>query len=65
MFCQSVVAGAVLLLTTCGGIDVGYSAVLLPQLKAENSTLPTDDELGSWIGETLLPVGTCIPNSFL
>jgi SP family facilitated glucose transporter-like MFS transporter 8 len=52
------VAGAVLLLTTCCGIDIGYSAVLLPQLKAENSTLPTDDELGSWIGETLLLAGT-------
>ena len=24
----------------------------MPQLKAENSTLPTDDELSSWIGET-------------
>ncbi|KDR20983.1 hypothetical protein L798_04495, partial [Zootermopsis nevadensis] len=31
------------------GIHVGYSAILIPQLKNENSTLPTDDELGSWI----------------
>lgn len=46
---QSLVAGAVFLLTTCCGIHVGYSAILLPQLKAGNSTLPTDDELGSWI----------------
>ncbi|XP_069677360.1 facilitated trehalose transporter Tret1-2 homolog [Periplaneta americana] len=46
---QSLVAGAVFLLTTCCGIHVGYSAILLPQLKASNSTLPTDEELGSWI----------------
>jgi hypothetical protein len=52
---QSLVAGAVFLLTTCCGIHVGYSAILLPQLKAVNSTLPTDNELGSWIGETPTP----------
>jgi hypothetical protein len=52
---QSLVAGAVFLLTTCCGIHVGYSAILLPQLKAGNSTLPTDDELGSWIGKTPAP----------
>jgi hypothetical protein len=50
---QSLVAGAVFLLTTCCGIHVGYSAILLPQLKADNSSIPTDVELGSWIGETL------------
>lgn len=55
VFRQSLVAGAVFLLTTCCGIHVGYSAILIPQLKNENSTLPTDDELGSWIGEILVP----------
>jgi hypothetical protein len=52
------VTGAVFLLTTCCGIHVGYSAILLPQLKAENSTLPTDEELGSWIGEISVPHNT-------
>ncbi|KAJ9574688.1 hypothetical protein L9F63_008149, partial [Diploptera punctata] len=46
---QTLVAGAVFLLTTCCGIHVGYSAILLPQLKNENGTLYADDELGSWI----------------
>lgn len=33
------------------GMPVGYSAILLPQLKADNGSLNIDDEIGSWIGK--------------
>lgn len=40
-------------MATGGGIPIGYSAVLLPQLSEENnSTLHVNRETGSWIGET-------------
>ncbi|XP_011644950.1 facilitated trehalose transporter Tret1-2 homolog [Pogonomyrmex barbatus] len=49
---QCLVTGAVLLLATGGGMPIGYSAVLLPQLSEKNnSTLYVDRELGSWIGK--------------
>lgn len=40
-----------LLVATGGGIPIGYSAVLLPQLSENNSTLHVDRETGSWIGK--------------
>lgn len=46
---QVLVSGAAFLLAAGAGMPIGYSAVLLPQLQVANSTLPTDDELGSWI----------------
>jgi hypothetical protein len=45
------VTGAVMLSSASCGMPVGYSAVLLPQLKQPNETLRIDDEIGSWIGE--------------
>ncbi|KAG5873446.1 hypothetical protein JTB14_007213 [Gonioctena quinquepunctata] len=50
LFKQTFVALAPLLLTVCSGMTVGYSAILLPQLKSEeNSTLTIDEEEASWI----------------
>lgn len=52
MMClQCLVTGAVLLLATGGGMPIGYSAVLLPQLSDNSSIIYVDRELGSWIGE--------------
>lgn len=49
---KCLVTGAVLLVATGGGIPIGYSAVLLPQLSEDsNSTLYVDRETGSWIGK--------------
>lgn len=35
------------------GMPVGYSAILLPQLKSDNGTMGIDDETGSWIGKLI------------
>lgn len=45
------VTGAVLLVATGGGLPIGFSAVLLPQLSDKNSTLHVDRDTGSWIGK--------------
>lgn len=47
---QCLLAGAVLLVAAAGGMPIGYSATLLPQLAEENGTMHADQELGSWIG---------------
>ncbi|KAJ3643126.1 hypothetical protein Zmor_025856 [Zophobas morio] len=46
---QSFVTSAVMLSSASCGMPVGYSAILLPQLKYPNETLRIDDEIGSWI----------------
>lgn len=48
---QGLVTGAVMLSSASCGMPVGYSAILLPQLKADNGSLSIDDEIGSWIGK--------------
>ncbi|KAL6261523.1 hypothetical protein P5V15_006611 [Pogonomyrmex californicus] len=66
---QCLVTGAVLLLATGGGMPIGYSAVLLPQLSEKNnSTLYVDRELGSWIASVhslATPVGSLISGPLL
>jgi hypothetical protein len=34
------------------GMSHGHSAILLPQLQTENSTLPIDIDTGTWIGKS-------------
>ncbi|XP_018567937.1 facilitated trehalose transporter Tret1-2 homolog [Anoplophora glabripennis] len=46
---QSFVTSAVMLSSASCGMPVGYSAVLLPQLKLINDSMQIDDEIGSWI----------------
>jgi hypothetical protein len=48
---QLLVSGAAFLLAAGAGMPIGYSAVLLPQLQVVNSTLHTDEEIGSWISK--------------
>ncbi|XP_023016449.2 solute carrier family member pippin isoform X1 [Leptinotarsa decemlineata] len=46
---QSFVTSAVMLSSASCGMPVGYSAILLPQLKFINGSMQIDDEIGSWI----------------
>ncbi|XP_050499793.1 facilitated trehalose transporter Tret1 [Diabrotica virgifera virgifera] len=46
---QVFVTSAVMLSAASCGMPVGYSAVLLPQLKFMNDSMQIDDEMGSWI----------------
>lgn len=65
---QCLVTGAVLLLATGGGMPIGYSAVLLPQLSESNSTLYVDREVGSWIASVhslATPVGSLLSGPLL
>lgn len=68
VFAQCLVTGAVLLLATGGGMPIGYSAVLLPQLSENNSTIYVDRELGSWIASIhslATPVGSLVSGPLL
>lgn len=43
------------MLSTAGcGMPIGYSAILLPQLKSANDSLSIDENMGSWIGKITL-----------
>ncbi|XP_041979373.1 facilitated trehalose transporter Tret1-like isoform X2 [Aricia agestis] len=46
---QCLITCAVLILAAGAGHPIGFSAVALPQLREENSTLRIDDDMGSWI----------------
>ncbi|XP_049779719.1 facilitated trehalose transporter Tret1-like, partial [Schistocerca cancellata] len=46
---ELLVAGACFLLTVVNGFPIGFSAVLLPQLRSNSSSLPTSDDMCSWI----------------
>ncbi|XP_067211130.1 facilitated trehalose transporter Tret1-2 homolog isoform X2 [Linepithema humile] len=65
---QCLVTGAVLLLATGGGMPIGYSAVLLPQLSDNSSTIYVDRELGSWIASVhslATPIGSLLSGPLL
>lgn len=49
VFNQCLITCAVLILATGAGHPIGFSAVALPQLRKENSSMTIDDEMGSWI----------------
>ncbi|KAL6423399.1 hypothetical protein ACFW04_010178 [Cataglyphis niger] len=65
---QCLVTGAVLLLVTGGGMPIGYSAVLLPQLSESNSTLNVNRDVGSWIASVhslATPIGSLLSGPLL
>ncbi|XP_011161550.1 facilitated trehalose transporter Tret1-2 homolog [Solenopsis invicta] len=65
---QCLVTGAVLLVATGGGMPIGYSAVMLPQLSDENSTFHVNRETGSWIASIhslATPVGSLLSGPLL
>ncbi|KAG9428779.1 facilitated trehalose transporter Tret1-2 isoform X1 [Apis mellifera carnica] len=68
IFAQCLLAGAVLLVATSGGMPIGYSATLLPQLAEENGTMHADQELGSWIASVhslATPIGSLMSGPLL
>jgi hypothetical protein len=48
---QAIVAALVYVTATCDGLTNGYSAILLPQLRANSSGFEADEEVESWIGK--------------
>lgn len=54
---------AVVVSATSSGMAMGYPAVLLPQLKSNESILYADEEMGSWIASIVtgsMPIGSLI-----
>lgn len=49
---QAIVAALVYLTSICNGLTSGYSAILLPQLRANSSGFEADEEVESWIGKS-------------
>jgi hypothetical protein len=48
---QATVAALAYLTAISDGLTCGYSAILLPQLRANSSGFEADEEFESWIGE--------------
>jgi hypothetical protein len=48
---QAIVGALVYLTATCDGLTSGYSAILLPQLRANSSGFEPDEVVESWIGK--------------
>ncbi|XP_053985265.1 facilitated trehalose transporter Tret1-2 homolog [Hylaeus volcanicus] len=68
VFAQFLVSGAVVLLAAGGGMPIGYSAILLPQLAENNGTMHADRELRSWIASVhslATPVGSLLSGPLL
>ena len=68
VFAQCLVSGAILLLAAGGGMPIGYSAILLPQLTEDNGTMHADRELSSWIASVhslATPIGSLLSGALL
>lgn len=46
---QTLASTAAIVMTFTAGLTSGYSAILLPQLKGNDSTIPCDESTASWI----------------
>ncbi|KAF5307092.1 hypothetical protein FQR65_LT07151 [Abscondita terminalis] len=58
-----ILIGTIFVAASSSGMAIGYSAVLLPQLKLNSSEIPVDDNMGSWIASIItgsMPVGSVI-----
>uniref|UniRef100_A0A1B6H7X1 Major facilitator superfamily (MFS) profile domain-containing protein n=1 Tax=Homalodisca liturata TaxID=320908 RepID=A0A1B6H7X1_9HEMI len=63
LLAQCLMNGAIILLVTGSGMPIGFSAILLPQLQAPNSDIPTDDNWASWIASVhsiMSPLGSLL-----
>jgi hypothetical protein len=49
---QAIVAALVYLASICNGLTSGYSAILLPQLRANSSGFEADEDVEPWIGNS-------------
>ena len=48
---QAIATALVYVTATCDGLSSGYSAILLSQLRANNSGFEAEEEFESWIGK--------------
>ncbi|KAF5307093.1 hypothetical protein FQR65_LT07152 [Abscondita terminalis] len=65
---QSLLTAIVTILTASAGMPIGYSAILLPQLKSVNDSLQIDEEMGSWIASihsAATPVGSLLSGALM
>jgi hypothetical protein len=51
---QAIVASMVYLTAMCNGLSSGYSAILLPQLRLNDSSIQVNEDIESWIGKFYL-----------
>ncbi|KAK5644843.1 hypothetical protein RI129_006143 [Pyrocoelia pectoralis] len=68
LIAQTLLTAIVTIVTASAGMPIGYSAILLPQLKSINNSLQIDDEMGSWIASVhsaASPVGALLSGTLM